>query len=129
LVSIWLGLPGSTNSHPEFIFRIYDDLSRLNLPPMSNRYFVYILANRGKMLYTGVTRDLFQRVWQHRRGCGSSFTSKYRTHELVWFEETDDISAAIAREKQIKTWRRQWKKNLVEFENPGWLDLADGWYE
>ena len=96
---------------------------------MSNRYFVYILANRGKMLYTGVTGDLFRRVWHHRNEHGSDYTSKYRIRDLVWFEETDDVTVAIAKEKQIKTWRRRWKMNLVEFENPRWLDLADGWYE
>ena len=81
------------------------------------------------MLYTGVTNDLFRRVWQHRNENGSSHTSKYRIHELVWFEETDDVSAAVAKEKQIKTWRRQWKMNLVEYENPQWLDLASDWYD
>ena len=85
---------------------------------MSNRYFVYILANRGKMLYTGVTGDLFRRVWHHRNEHGPDYTSKYRIRDLVWFEETDDVTVAIAKEKQIKTWRRRWKMNLVEFENP-----------
>ena len=92
------------------------------------RYFTYILANHGKMLYTGVTSDLFRRVWQHRYNHVSEYTSKYRIHELVWFEETDDVAVAIAKEKQIKTWRRRWKINLVEFENPRWLNLASGWY-
>ena len=95
----------------------------------SNRYFVYMLANKGKMLYTGATNDLLRRVWQHRNGAGSNFTKKYATHSLVWFDETDDVTVAIAKEKQIKGWRRRWKVNLVEFENPDWLDLADGWYE
>ena len=98
----------------------------MSKPP--KRYFVYILANRGKMLYTGVTSDLHRRLWQHRYERGSDHTSKYRIHELVWFEETDDVAVAIAKEKQIKTWRRRWKMNLVEFENPRWLDLANGWY-
>ena len=96
-------------------------------PP--RRYFVYMLSNPGKMLYTGVTGDLFRPVWQHRNEGGSEFTANYRVHDLAWFQETDDISVAVAKEKQIKTWRRRWKTNLVEFENPGWLDLADGWYE
>jgi len=60
---------------------------------------------------------------------GSEFTANYRVHDLAWFQEADDISVAVAKEKQIKTWRRCWKTNLVEFENPDWLDLADGWYE
>lgn len=94
----------------------------------SNRYFVYILSNSGKMLYTGVTSDLQRRVWQYRFDRGSEHTAKYRIHNLVWFEETDDVSVAIVKEKQIKTWRRQWKMNLVEFENPQRLDLANDWY-
>jgi len=98
------------------------------MPRTPKRYFVYILSNPGKMLYTCVTGDLFRRVWQHRYERGSEYTSKYRIHELVWFEETDGISTAIVKEKQIKTWRRRWKINLVEFENPRWLDLANGWY-
>ncbi len=93
-----------------------------------NRYFVYILANRGKMLYTGVTSDLHRRLRQHRNERGSEYTSKYGIHDLVWLDETDDITAAISKEKQIKNWRRRWKMNLVEFENPRWLDLAAGWY-
>ncbi|MCH8911889.1 MAG: GIY-YIG nuclease family protein, partial [Chloroflexi bacterium] len=62
------------------------------------------------------TGNLFRRVWQHREGTGSSFTAKYNLDRLVWFEETDDITVAIAREKQIKTWRRKWKVDLVESE-------------
>ncbi len=95
----------------------------------SNRYFVYMLANDGRMLYTGVTGNLFKRLWEHRHAQGSAHTSKYRIHNLVWYEETDDITTAIAKERQIKSWRRRWKMNLVEFENPEWKDLADGWYE
>ena len=98
------------------------------MPRPSNRYFVYVLANKGKMLYVGVTSDLYRRVWQHKHKRGSEHTSKYEISDLVWFQETDDIAVAIAKEKQIKTWRRLWKMNLVEFENPRWLDLATDWY-
>jgi putative endonuclease len=80
------------------------------------------------MIYTGVTSDLHRRVWQHRFESNSAHTLKYGIHQLVWFEETDDVTAAIAKEKQLKTWRRQWKLHLVEFENPHWLDLAGDWY-
>jgi putative endonuclease len=65
--------------------------------------FVYILTNRSnQVLYTGVTRDLVKRVWQHRNGRGSRFTEKYRTHKLVYYELCDDIRGAIEREKQLK---------------------------
>jgi putative endonuclease len=95
----------------------------------ANSYYVYMLANKGRMVYTGVTGDLFRRVRQHRNGIGSKFTKKYSTHSLVWFEEADDIAVAIETEKRIKSWRRQWKLVLVEAKNPEWRDLADGWYE
>ncbi len=80
------------------------------------------------MLYTGVTGDLFRRVWQHRNSGGSKFTAKYGIRDLVWFDETDDITEAISKEKQIKNWHRQWKINLVEDANRYWEDLARDWY-
>ena len=85
----------------------------------SRTYYVYMLTNRGGTLYTGVTGDLFGRVWQHRDGNGSRFTTRYNLNRLIWFEETDDITVAIAREKQIKAWRRKWKVDLVESEQRG----------
>jgi len=88
-----------------------------------------MLTNRGGTLYTGVTGDLFRRVWQHRDGNGSRFTTRYNLNRLIWFEETDDITVAIAREKQIKAWRRKWKVDLVKMNNGDWRDLAAGWYE
>jgi putative endonuclease len=91
-------------------------------------YYVYILSNAEKTIYTGVTNDLFRRLWQHRTGRGSKFTKKHQLAKLVWFDETDDVTVAIAHEKQIKNWRREWKIDLVETGNPEWLDLADGWY-
>lgn len=94
----------------------------------SFNYYVYILSNDDRTMYSGVTNDLFRRLWQHRTVGGSKFASKHRTTKLVWFDETDDVTVAIAREKQIKNWRREWKLDLVEVGNPEWLDLADGWY-
>ena len=94
-----------------------------------NRYFVYMMSNPSKTLYTGVTGDLFRRAWQHRVGNGSKFTSLLNLTQLVWFEETDQITVAIAREKQIKNWRRKWKLELVEADNPSWVDLSAEWYE
>jgi putative endonuclease len=74
-------------------------------------------------LYVGVTSDLVKRVWEHREGVVEGFTHQYGVKELVWFESLSDVMAAIAREKQIKKWHRQWKINLIEKENPTWRDL------
>jgi putative endonuclease len=98
------------------------------MPKQSYRYFVCILSNDDKTLYPGVTGDLFRRLWQHRAGRGSKFAAKHQATKLVWFDETDGVTVAIAREKQVKNWRRKWKLDLVEAGNPEWLDLADGWY-
>ena len=75
-------------------------------------------------LYIGVTSNLMQRVHQHRFGTMPGFTSRYAVHRLVQIEHYDDMTSAIAREKQLKRWHRQWKINLVESENPQWRDLA-----
>jgi putative endonuclease len=91
-------------------------------------YFVYILASRRQgVLYTGVTNDLERRVYEHKHDLNRGFTSKYRVHRLVYFESTDDISEAIAREKQIKGWLRSKKIALIEASNPEWADLSEGW--
>ena len=87
-------------------------------------YFTYIMASgRNGTLYVGVTNDLLRRVWQHKNHETPGFTSQYRVHDLVWFESTPSIEAAIRREKQIKNWKRQWKLALVEKGNPYWRDL------
>ena len=88
-------------------------------------YFVYILTNRTNVvLYTGVTNDLERRLWKHRSHADpNSFTARYQVHKLVYFETTPDIQSAIAREKQIKSWSRKKKNQLVETVNPGWEDL------
>lgn len=94
------------------------------------RYYVYIMANRyNTVLYTGVTNDLVRRVWEHKQGVGSKFTSKYRVVKLVYYEETDDIHVALAREKQIKSGSRARKVALIESLNPTWQDLAVDWFE
>ncbi|MGQ7829841.1 GIY-YIG nuclease family protein [Altererythrobacter sp. Z27] len=88
---------------------------------------VYILANKPYgTLYIGVTSDLIARLWQHRNGDIEGFTSRYDVHLLVRFEVFGDMESAIAREKQLKRWHRQWKINLIEGENPDWHDLAVG---
>ena len=85
----------------------------------------YIMASGYReTLYTGVTSDLMARIAQHRSGTFKGFTSRYGVKALVHFEMFDTMEAAIAREKRIKAWRRQWKINLIEASNPGWRDLA-----
>ncbi|MBM4167125.1 MAG: GIY-YIG nuclease family protein [Ignavibacteria bacterium] len=91
---------------------------------MEKRYYVYILASKKNgTLYTGVTNNLIRRVDEHKRNIVKGFTEKYNVHNLVYFEEWLDIREAITREKRIKKWRRQWKVELIEKENPEWLDL------
>jgi putative endonuclease len=88
---------------------------------------VYILANRyNGAIYVGVTSNLIGRVMQHRAGTFDGHTKKYGIHRLVWFEVAEAMAAAIAREKQLKRWRREWKRNLIERQNPAWNDLAVG---
>ena len=85
---------------------------------------VYILASRKHgTLYIGVTRDLVRRVYEHKNDLVRGFTSQYGVHLLVWYECYDDPTSAITREKQLKKWRRDWKVNLIERDNPNWEDL------
>jgi putative endonuclease len=93
------------------------------------RYFVYILASRSRTLYIVVTGDIERRVLQHKQREGSAFTTKYRIDRLVHLEETDYVHAALAREKQLKSWRRGKKVRLIEAANPTWCDLAAKWYD
>ena len=92
-------------------------------------YYVYIIANRSKMLYTGVTNNLQRRVYDHKHHLTEGFTSKYHINRLVYYEETSDVNAALAREKQIKGWLRSKKVALIESINPGWQDLSEEWQE
>ena len=91
-------------------------------------YFVYILASRSRNLYTGITNDLERRVYEHKTGRVPGFTTRYRIHRLACFEAFGNVNAAIAREKQIKAWRREKRVALIEQHNPAWDDLSDGWY-
>ena len=75
------------------------------------------------MLYIGVTSDLIKRVYEHKNDLITGFTNKYHIHNLVYFEETEDITSAISREKQLKKWNRAWKLALLEKNNPEWRDL------
>ncbi len=90
---------------------------------------VYIMASRSRVLYTGVTSDLRHRVWQHRTKQLGGFSARYNTSCLVWYELTPNIRAAIAREKQIKGWKRERKIALIEASNPRWADLAESWVQ
>ena len=94
----------------------------------TNSYFVYILANwNHSVLYIGVTNDLQRRVYEHRQELVEGFTKKYHVHKLVYYEQTGDVKAALAREKQLKGWRREKKDALVETMNPDWNDLSETW--
>lgn len=87
---------------------------------------VYLLASRKNgTLYTGVTSNLVQRIWQHRNDQADGFTKKYEVHLLVWYELHETMESAIAREKAIKEWKRAWKLELIETANPQWQDLYD----
>ncbi len=91
------------------------------------QYYVYIMTNQSGTLYTGVTNDLARRIYEHKQGKGSQFTSRYRITKLLYFEETRDIHAALAREKQIKGWTRAKKLELIGIDNPKWDDLSAAW--
>ena len=89
-------------------------------------YFVYILASqRNGTLYVGVTNDLVRRVHEHREKLVEGFTARYQVSRLVWFDQTESVEEAIAHEKRLKRWRREWKLALIEKSNPDWLDLYD----
>ena len=86
--------------------------------------YVYIVSNSQRtVLYTGVTRDLLERVYQHKKNEGSKFTSKYKVHFLMYYEVHQNMYEAIQREKQIKKWKKEWKLNLIKSMNPGLKDL------
>jgi putative endonuclease len=88
-------------------------------------FFVYMITNRSRVvLYTGITNSLERRVWQHLNRSINGFTKKYRVDRLVYYETFDDPRDAIAREKEIKGWRRSKKNALVEKLNPKWADLS-----
>jgi putative endonuclease len=96
---------------------------------MRKQYYVYIMSNKSRTLYTGVTSSLERRVYDHKRKVIQGFTTRYHITHLVYFEATQDIHAAVAREKQIKGWLRAKKIALIESLNPEWRDLSEGWYE
>lgn len=95
---------------------------------MSKKYYVYIMTNKSRTLYTGVTGDLLRRVYEHKNKLIKGFTSKYNIQYLVYYEMTSSIDSAIEREKQIKGWLRAKKIALVDSLNPEWKDLSDEWF-
>ena len=92
-----------------------------------NQYYVYVMTSYRGTLYIGVTKDLTRRIYEHRLKLADGFTKRYNISKLVYYEATEDIKSAIAREKQIKGWLRSKKVALIESMNPYWEDLAEAW--
>ena len=91
---------------------------------MNKQPAVYILASkRNGTLYTGVTSDLVKRIWEHKNDIMEGFTKRYSVHRLVWYELHENMESAILKEKRIKGWKRMWKLQLIERDNPNWQDL------
>ncbi|MBL7174648.1 MAG: GIY-YIG nuclease family protein [Desulfobacteraceae bacterium] len=96
--------------------------------PSKRRYYVYLITNwNNKVMYVGVTNNLERRIYEHKKKLVKGFTKKYNVNKLVYFEETQDVIAAINREKEIKKWRREKKNQLVNRINPTWQDLSLEW--
>lgn len=92
-------------------------------------YYVYVISNFSReVFYTGVTNNIERRTWEHKNNEGGAFTSKYKCHYLMYYEEHTDIRKAIAREKQLKKWLREWKIALIRKDNPDMKDLAENWF-
>jgi putative endonuclease len=91
------------------------------------QYYVYIMTNRSRTLYTGVTNNLMRRVYEHKNKLIDGFTKKYNVTRLVHYELTSEVTSATAREKQIKGWLRKKKIALIESTNPHWKDLSEEW--
>ena len=92
-------------------------------------YYVYVLTNNSGTLYVGMTNDLYRRLQEHRDGVGSAFTSRYKVHRLLYFEDTSDVKSAFEREKQLKGWTRARKLELIKAINPKMQDLSEEWFE
>jgi len=93
---------------------------------MMKNYYVYMLSSkRNGTLYIGVTSDLVTRVYQHENDLADGFTKRYGVHNLVWYEMHQSPESAIQKEKELKKWRRAWKLDLIEQQNPGWKDLYE----
>lgn len=94
-----------------------------------HEYYVYILTNMPNgTLYIGMTNNLERRILEHKSGSVEGFTKKYGLKTLIYFEVHQNVNEAILREKQLKKWKRQWKIDLIEKDNPNWSDLTNDWY-
>lgn len=103
-------------------FRAYKEISLSE----ERTYFVYLLTNKNnRVMYVGVTNDLKRRVYEHKTKAVKGFTKKYNVNKLVYYEQTNDVLTALAREKEIKKWRREKKNALVIQLNPRWNDLIN----
>ena len=94
---------------------------------MPRQYYVYLMASHSRTLYVGMTNDLRRRVYEHKAKLIKGFTRKYNITRLVHFEATSEVRSALAREKEIKAWRREKKVALIEAGNPAWRDLSEAW--
>jgi putative endonuclease len=94
---------------------------------MERHYYMYMMASLSRRLYVGVTNNLLRRTREHKEGQIPGFTAQYRIHRLVYFERFQYVRSAIAREKQVKGWRRSRKVSLIEAQNPTWADLSENW--
>ena len=90
---------------------------------MNKKGFIYIIGNNRPTIYIGVTSNLIQRIYQHKKDLIKGFSSKYKLHKLLYYETYDSIEEAITREKQLKNWHRDWKINLIKSKNPKFNDL------
>ena len=91
------------------------------------QFYVYILSSYRGTLYVGVTNNLERRLYEHRQKLVVGFTQRYKVSKLIYYETTESVEAAIAREKELKGWQRSKKVALIEASNPYWLDLAKEW--
>jgi putative endonuclease len=113
---------GIEEFHPDYA----EPESNTPEPTMAKQFYVYILASkRNGTLYTGVTSNLMQRVWQHKHDVFQGFTRKYNVKILAYYEVHENAESALLREKKIKKWRRAWKLGLIEENNPEWRDLYE----
>lgn len=92
-----------------------------------HKYFAYIVSSRSGTLYIGVTNNIYRRALEHKSGAIEGFSSKYHCDRMVYYESFQDVQKAIAREKQLKGWRRSKKIALIESKNLRWVDLAEKW--
>ena len=112
-----------------YYLTVYNENSIIGVFRSTMQYYVYIMASKTRVIYTGMTNDLERRVYVHKHGLLPGFSRKYRCKRLVFFEDSPDVNAAIQREKQIKDWNRGKKVALIESMNPQWDDLCLDWFE